>query len=183
LGPLAQLGPVEPGTCWAHWPSWAWDALGPLVQLGPGPLGPLAQLGLGFIWAYWPTSYRYTSILQVYRHPAGLLAYILQVYKHPTGIQTSCRFTTILQVNNHPIGIHTSYGYTDMLQEYRHPAGIQASCRYIGIRQVRSHPIYYPSVTLTRHSLSIAYFSLLCSLCLLSFVCFASLPARCVLFS
>jgi len=63
------FGPIGPGTCWAH----------------------LAQLGLGPIWAHWPTSYRYTDSLQLYRHP--------------TGTQASYRYTDTLQV-------YTSYRYT-----------------------------------------------------------------------
>ena len=60
LGPLAQLaqlgqGPIGP--IWPSWPSWAWDPFGPI---GPHPTDI-------------QTSYTYTDILQVYRHPADVL--------------------------------------------------------------------------------------------------------------
>ena len=39
------------------------------------------------------TSYRYTDILHVYRHPTSIQALCMQVYRHPVGIQASCRYT------------------------------------------------------------------------------------------
>jgi len=63
LGAIATVGP---GTRRAHWPSWAWDQL--------GPVGPGTRL------AQWPSGAQ---------APFRPLAHILQMHAQPTGIHTS----------------------------------------------------------------------------------------------
>ena len=107
---------IGPGTHWAHWPIWAWDPLGPLAQLGLGPVGPI-PVGPGTCWAHWP-SWAWDPLGPFGpvgpRTRLGPLAHILQVYRHPTGRQTSYRYTGILQV-------------------YSYPTGLQAPCRSTAI--------------------------------------------------
>ena len=58
--------------------------MGPLAQLGPGPVGPIGPVGPGNRWAHWP-SWAW--------EPFGPIG------PHPTDIQAAYRYTDIRQVD------------------------------------------------------------------------------------